>query len=104
VGELKEKLKEKLDPKRVAARSADQWNHYCSLGLKGETRAKKALRTTPADITTQATAIAITHATLLVLLVDQDRVRELPAIFPRPSFQWPSYWAVNSPRLRSSLF
>src|SRR5882762_5834041 len=31
-------------------------------------------------------------------VVDQDRDRELPAIFPRPSFQWPSYWAVDSPR------
>ena len=88
----------------VGVDSGDRWNQYCSLGLEGETLAEGASRTTPADITTQATAIAITHATSLVLLVDQDRVRELPAIFPRLSFQWPSYWAMDSPRLRSSLF
>jgi hypothetical protein len=88
----------------VGVDSGDRWNQYCSLGLEGETLAEGASRTTPADITAQATAIAITHATSLVLLVDQDRVRELPAIFPRLSFQWPSYWAEDSPRLRSSLF
>jgi hypothetical protein len=30
-------------------------------------------------------------------VVDQDRDRELPAIFPHPSFLWPIYQAVDSP-------
>jgi hypothetical protein len=29
-------------------------------------------------------------------VVNQDRDRELPAIFPRPSFLWPTYRAVDS--------
>jgi hypothetical protein len=63
LAELVGKLKEKLDPKKVAARSAgeehprgelrpnldrltvgvdlgDQWSHYCILGLEGETLAE----------------------------------------------------------------
>jgi len=67
------KLKEKLDPKKVAATSAgeehpraelrpnldrltvgvdlgDQWSHYCVLGLEGETLAEGQLRTTQEDI------------------------------------------------------
>jgi transposase len=69
LAELVGKLKEKLDPKKVAARSAgeehergelrpnldrltvgvdlgDQWSHYCILGLEGETLAEGQLRTT----------------------------------------------------------
>jgi hypothetical protein len=30
-------------------------------------------------------------------VVDQDQDRELPAIFPRPLFLWPTYRAVDSP-------
>jgi len=67
------KLKEKLDPKKVAARSAgeehprgelrpnldrltvgvdlgDQWSHYCILGLEGETLTEGQVRTTPQDV------------------------------------------------------
>jgi hypothetical protein len=67
------KLKEKLDPKKVAATSAgeehqrgelrpnldrltvgvdlgDQWSHYCILGLEGETLAEGQLRTKQEDI------------------------------------------------------
>ena len=73
LAELVEKLKEKLDPKKVAATSAgekhprgelrpnldrltvgvdlgDQWSHYCILGLEGETLAEGQLRTTLGDI------------------------------------------------------
>ncbi len=73
LAELVGKLKEKLDPKKVAARSAgaehprgelrpnldrlmvgvdlgDQWSHYCILGLEGETLAEGQLRTTQEDI------------------------------------------------------
>jgi transposase len=73
LAELVEKLKEKLDPKKVAATSAgekhprgelrpnldrltvgvdlgDQWSHYCILGLEGETLAEGQLRTTQEDI------------------------------------------------------
>src|ERR1035438_1171132 len=73
LAELVEKLKEKLDPKKVAATSAgekhprgelrpnldrltvgvdlgDQWSHYCILGLEGETLAEGQLRTTQGDI------------------------------------------------------
>jgi Transposase len=69
LAELVGKLKEKLDPKKVAARSAgeehergelrpnldrltvgvdlgDQWSHYCILDLEGETLAEGQLRTT----------------------------------------------------------
>ena len=69
LAELVGKLKEKLDPKKVAATSAgekhlrgelgpnldrltvgvdlgDQWCHYCILGLEGETLAEGQLRTT----------------------------------------------------------
>jgi hypothetical protein len=69
LAELVGKLKEKLDPKKVAATSAgekhpsgelrpnldrltvgvdlgDQWSHYCILGLEGETLAEGQLRTT----------------------------------------------------------
>jgi transposase len=72
LAELVGKLKEKLDPKKVAATSAadkhqqgelrpnldrltvgvdlgDQWSHYCILGLEGETLAEGQLRTTPQD-------------------------------------------------------
>jgi transposase len=72
LAELVGKLKEKLGPKKVAARSAgekhqrgelrpnldrltvgvdlgDQWSHYCILGLEGETLAEGQLRTTPQD-------------------------------------------------------
>ena len=68
LAELVGKLKDKLDPKRVAATSArdehprgglrpnldrltvgvdlgDQWSHYCILGLEGETLAEGQLRT-----------------------------------------------------------
>jgi hypothetical protein len=73
LAELVGKLKEKLDPKKVAATSAggkhqsgelrpnldrltvgvdlgDQWSHYCILGLKGETLAEGQLRTTQQHI------------------------------------------------------
>lgn len=73
LGELVGKLKEKLDPKKVAATSAgekhprgelrpnldrltvgvdlgDQWSNYCILGLEGETLAEGRLRTTQEDI------------------------------------------------------
>src|SRR5450759_5053035 len=73
LAELVEKLKEKLDPKKVAATSAgekhprgelhpnldrltvgvdlgDQWSHYCILGLEGETLAEGQLHTTQEDI------------------------------------------------------
>jgi thiamine pyrophosphate-dependent acetolactate synthase large subunit-like protein len=73
LAELVGKLKEKQDPKKVAARSAgekhqrgelranldrltvgvdlgDQWSHYCILGLEGETLAEGQLRTTPQDV------------------------------------------------------
>jgi hypothetical protein len=73
LAELMGKLKEKLDPKKVAATSAgeehqrdelranldrltvgvdlgDQWSHYCILGLEGETPAEGQLRTTQQDI------------------------------------------------------
>jgi hypothetical protein len=69
LAELVGKLKEKLDPKKVAARSAgekhqsgelrpnldrltvgvdlgDQGSHYCILGLEGETLAEGQMRTT----------------------------------------------------------
>ena len=74
LAELVGKLKEKLDPKKVAATSAgeklqsgelrpnldrltvgvdlgDQWSHYCILGLEGETLAEGQLRTTQQHIT-----------------------------------------------------
>jgi transposase len=73
LAELVGKLKEKLDPKKVAATSVeekhqrgelrpnldrltvgvdlgDQWSHYCILGLEGETLAEGQLRTTPQDV------------------------------------------------------
>ena len=73
LAELVGKLKEKLDPKKVAARSAgeehprgelrpnldrltvgvdlgDQWSHYCILGLEGETLTEGQVRTTPQDV------------------------------------------------------
>src|SRR5258708_25238344 len=73
LAELVGKLKEKLDPKKVAATSAgeklpsgelrpnldrltvgvdlgDQWSHYCILGLEGETLAGGKLRTTQQHI------------------------------------------------------
>ena len=73
LAELVGKLKEKLDPKKVAATSAgekhqrgelrpnldrltvgvdlgDQGSHYCILGLEGETLAEGQLRTTQEDI------------------------------------------------------
>jgi transposase len=75
LAELVEKLKEKLDPKKVAATSAgekhqsgelrpnldrltvgvdlgDQGSHYCILGLEGETLAEGQLRTTQEDLAT----------------------------------------------------
>ena len=73
LAELVGKLKEKLDPKKMAATSAgeqhqrgglrpnldrltvgvdlgDQWSNYCILGLEGETLAEGQLRTTPQDV------------------------------------------------------
>ena len=72
LAELVGKLKEKLDPKKLAATSAgehqrgelrpnldrltvgvdlgDQWSHYCILGLEGETLAEGQLRTKQEDI------------------------------------------------------
>jgi thiamine pyrophosphate-dependent acetolactate synthase large subunit-like protein len=73
LAELVAKLKEKLDRKKVAARSAeekhqrgelrpnldrltvgvdlgDQWSHYCILGLEGETLAEGQLRTTAQEV------------------------------------------------------
>jgi transposase len=73
LAELVGKLKEKLDPKKVAARSAgeehprgelrpnldrltvgvdlgDQWSHYCILGLEGETLTEGQVRTAPQDV------------------------------------------------------
>jgi hypothetical protein len=73
LAELVGKLKEKLDPKKVPARSAreehprgvlrpnldrltvgvdlgDQWSHYCILGLEGETLTEGQVRTTPQDV------------------------------------------------------
>ncbi|HMK23979.1 MAG TPA: IS110 family transposase [Terriglobales bacterium] len=73
LADLVGKLKEKLDPKKPAARSAgekhkrgelrpnldrltvgvdlgDQWSHYCILGLEGETLVEGQLRTTQEDI------------------------------------------------------
>jgi transposase len=73
LAELVGKLKEKLDPKKVAAGSTgeedrrgkfrpnldrltvgvdlgDQWSHYCILGLEGETLAEGQLRTTQQHI------------------------------------------------------
>ncbi len=75
LAELVGKLKEKLDPKKVAATSAgekhprgelrpnldrltvgvdlgDQGSHYCILGLEGETLAEGQLRTTQEDLAT----------------------------------------------------
>jgi hypothetical protein len=75
LAELVEKLKEKLDPKKVAATSAgekhpsgklrpnldrltvgvdlgDQGSHYCILGLEGETLAEGQLRTRQEDLAT----------------------------------------------------
>ena len=75
LAELVGKLKEKLDRKKVAARSAgeehpggelrpnldrltvgvdlgDQGSHYCILGLEGETLAEGQLRTTQEDLAT----------------------------------------------------
>jgi hypothetical protein len=75
LAELVGKLKEKLDPKKVAATSAreehergelrpnldrltvgvdlgDQWSHYCILGLEGETLAEGQLRTIEEDFAT----------------------------------------------------
>ena len=75
LAELVGKLKEKLDPTKVAATSAgekhqrgelrpnldrltvgvdlgDQWSHYCILGLEGETLAEGQLRTTQEDFAT----------------------------------------------------
>ena len=75
LAELVAKLKEKLDPKKVAATSAgeegqrgelrpnldrltvgvdlgDQWSQYCILGLEGETLAEGQLRTTQEDFAT----------------------------------------------------
>jgi transposase len=72
LAELVGKLKEKLDPKVVAASAGeehqrgglcsnldrltvgvdlgDQWSHYCILGLEGETLAEGQLRTTPQEV------------------------------------------------------
>jgi transposase len=72
LADLVGKLKEKLDPKNVAASAGeeyprgelrpnldrltvgvdlgDQWSHYCILGLEGETLAEGQLRTTQEDI------------------------------------------------------
>jgi transposase len=72
LAELVGKLKEKLDPKAVAASAGkehrrgelrpnldrltvgvdlgDQWSHYCILGLEGETLAEGQLRTTPQEV------------------------------------------------------
>ena len=75
LAELVGKLKEKLDPKKVAATSAeekhprgelrpnldrltvgvdlgDRGSHYCILGLEGETLAEGQLRTTQEDFAT----------------------------------------------------
>src|ERR1700691_5371584 len=75
LAELVEKLKEKLDPKKVAGTSAgekhkrgelgpnldrltvgvdlgDQWSNYCILDLEGETLAEGQLRTTLEDFAT----------------------------------------------------
>jgi transposase len=73
LAELVGKLKEKLDPKRVAATSArdargglrpnldrltvgvdlgDRWSQYCILGLEGETLAEGQVRTTQEDFAT----------------------------------------------------
>jgi transposase len=75
LAELVGKLREKLDPKKVAAASTgdehrrgelrpnldrltvgvdlgDQWSHYCLLGLEGETLAEGQLRTTREDFAT----------------------------------------------------
>jgi transposase len=75
LAELVGKLKEKLDPTKVAATSAgekhrrgelrpnldrltvgvdlgDQWSHYCILDLEGETLAEGQLRTTQEDLAT----------------------------------------------------
>ena len=75
LAELVGKLKEKLDPKKVAATSAraehqrgelrpnldrltvgvdlgDRWSQYCILGLEGETLAEGQLRTTQEDFAT----------------------------------------------------
>jgi len=73
LAELVGKLREKLDPRVVAASAGeedsrgkvrpnldrltvgvdlgDQWSHYCILGLEGERPAEGQLRTTPRDIT-----------------------------------------------------
>jgi len=73
LAELVGKLREKLDPRVVAASAGeedsrgkvrpnldrltvgvdlrDQWSHYCILGLEGERLAEGQLRTTPRDIT-----------------------------------------------------
>jgi transposase len=74
LAELVGKLREKLDPKVVVARTGeephgrglrpnldrltvgvdlgDQWSHYCILGLEGETLAEGQLRTTQEDVAT----------------------------------------------------
>jgi len=73
LAELLGKLREKLDPRVVAASAGkedgrgelrpnldrltvgvdlgDQWSHSCILGLEGETLAEGQLRTTPQDVT-----------------------------------------------------
>jgi len=72
LAELLGKLREKLDPRVVAAGAGeedqrgelrpnfdrltvgvdlgDQWSHYCILGLEGETLAEGQMRTTPQDV------------------------------------------------------
>ena len=72
LAELVGKLREKLDPKVVAASAGeehargelcpnfdrltvgvdlgDQWSHYCILGLEGETLTEGQMRTTPQDV------------------------------------------------------
>jgi transposase len=88
LAELLGKLREKLDPRVVAASAGeedgrgelrpnldrltvgvdlgDQWSHYCILGLEGETLAEGQLRTTPQDVTEFFAALNVSRVVVEV--------------------------------------
>ncbi|MGA2645212.1 MAG: hypothetical protein ABSF15_10900 [Candidatus Sulfotelmatobacter sp.] len=43
-------LRPNLDRLTVGVDWGDQWSHYCSFGLEGETLTEGQLRTTPQDV------------------------------------------------------